>query len=127
MSIKRKTIIDEATSIGEVLRKMGLVDREQLEQAINEQKNASLDVLIGKLLILSGQVKPEEVEAALYIQEGLRSRKSYRKAIAQADMALYSSSSMVALVKDLKRKVEGIKKTISGEFEALKSISTKDK
>ncbi len=49
--------------LGEVLLRAGVVSREQIEAAVEEQKNS--DKLFGRILIEQGVIEPEHLQAAL--------------------------------------------------------------
>jgi hypothetical protein len=54
--------------LGRVLTKMGKLTREQVVEALNEQK--SRGGLLGEVLVRLGYVTPADVEAALSAQHG---------------------------------------------------------
>ena len=79
----------DETNIGNILLKMGAIDREQLSDAVEAQERSSLDVMLGNLLVASGICTKEQIDMALAAQSGLRSGDKPSAAMAIADIATY--------------------------------------
>jgi len=106
---------DDSTSIGSILVSMGVISIGQLSRAMEEQKNSSQDVLIGRLLVASGFISNEQLEVALNAQTGLRSKKSVVRANAQANIAEQSSAAVVRIAGHLRRQSAETRKSRTGE------------
>jgi len=78
---------DDPTSVGLILIKMGVITKEDLVAAIDEQDNSSIEYLLGKLLVANGVCSKEQVEIALAAQQGMRSNEDHKKAVAIASIA----------------------------------------
>lgn len=78
---------DDPTSIGAILLKMGAITEAELKQAVDEQENLSIELLLGKLLIANGICSLEQVEVAIAAQRDMRSGNEHKKAVAIADIA----------------------------------------
>ena len=54
--------------LGEILMGMGVIDRDQLERALSQQRTGSDYPLLGEVLLQRGWIKPEDLRRALEIQ-----------------------------------------------------------
>ena len=83
-----KTPEDDPTSIGNILLRMGLVTRDQLESVMSEQVHMREDLLMGNLMVAKGLISKEQLEVALAAQKGMRSGGRSGQALAVADVCL---------------------------------------
>ena len=77
----------DPTSIGCILVAMSVVTPEQLSDAVAQQERASLEHLLGKLLVADGHCTSEQLKIALEAQEDMRSRDTRKQAMAVAEIA----------------------------------------
>lgn len=105
----------DPTSIGLILVAMGAITADQLHVAVEEQKQASEDVLLGKLMVASGFISPEQLEVALSAQAGLRSKKTVQRAHAQAAIAESSGAAVVGMAEHIRRQSEATRRGKSGQ------------
>jgi hypothetical protein len=106
---------DDPTSIGSILVSMGVISIGQLNRAMEEQRTASRDVLIGKLLVAAGFISNEQLEVALNAQTGLRSKKPVVRANAQAEIAEQSSAAVVRIAGHLRKQSADTRRSRTGE------------
>lgn len=106
---------DDPTSLGAILLAMGVITSEQLNQAIQEQENSSIEIMLGKLLVANDVISGDQLEMALSAQVGLRSKKREYKARAQASIAEASSAHVIALASSVRAKSEFNRKRTTGE------------
>jgi hypothetical protein len=105
---------DDPTSIGAILIAMSAVTPQQLEQALEEKDRASIDVLVGKIMVANGFCTIEQLEVALSAQSGLRSKKSSDRAIAAVDLAHRSHDAVVSMASRLRKTSAGAVRRVSG-------------
>ncbi len=111
---------DDPTSIGAILVKMGVVTEDELALAIEEQANASIEHLLGKLLVANGVCSMEQVEIALAAQQGMRSDEEHKQAVAIASIAMTRKQMVrVAGRKMISRGEEIAEKSGSGLYPAV--------
>lgn len=79
---------DDPTSIGSILVTMGVISKEDLDAAVEEQENLSVEHLLGKLLVANGICSAEQIEIALAAQQGMRSEEEHKQAVAIASIAM---------------------------------------
>jgi hypothetical protein len=79
----------DETSIGCILLDMGALDEQQLAEVVDQQENASVDVMLGHLLVSSEICTREQVDVALQAQQGMRSSRTTDQALAVADIAAH--------------------------------------
>jgi hypothetical protein len=68
---------NDATSLGNVLLRMGVITEDDLREAVHIQKDR--DRLLGKLFVLARVISPEDLETALSTQADLRHGKISRQ------------------------------------------------
>jgi hypothetical protein len=100
---------DDQTSLGNILVNMGLVSQDQLAEAVLEQQQTSIEVLMGKLLVADGVISEEQLQRALEIQQGLRSKHKYDRALAMSEVATFTHTRVVELASVAKSKVAEIR------------------
>jgi len=106
---------DDPTSLGAILLAMGIINSHQLECAVEEQADSSIEVMLGKLLIANGLISSDQLDMALSAQVGLRSRKRDVKAKAQAAIAEEGSAQVIALAASVREKSSAAKKRATGD------------
>jgi len=79
---------EDPTALGNILLEWGLVDQEELNIALEEQRSLRGDDLLGKLLIANGACAEEDIEVAMSAQASMRSVSKAKQAMAVADIAL---------------------------------------
>lgn len=67
--MKRK----DSTNLGNVLLKMGIISGEELDRALDVQRDK--DQLLGACLVFIGALTQDELELALELQEKMRGRR----------------------------------------------------
>lgn len=87
-----KTPKDDPSSIGNILLKMGLVTKEQLDAVMNEQAHMREDLLMGNLMVAKGLITREQLEVALAAQQGMRKGGKSGQALAVAEVCLSHAS-----------------------------------
>jgi hypothetical protein len=85
----RKPPAEDPTSIGAILIAMSAVTPDQLKDAVEQQERATLEHLLGKLLVADGHCTSDQLEIALAAQEAMRSKNKSKQAIAVAEIARY--------------------------------------
>ncbi len=75
------------SSIGVILLAMGLIDQDQLQNALSAQRKEREQHRLGSLLQDMGAVSLDDIELAIKVQEGSRSKKHGERAIAAATVA----------------------------------------
>jgi len=105
---------DDSTSIGSILVAMGAITEEQLREAIQEQHNARMEVMLGKLLVANGIISSHQLEAALQSQHDLRSGKKHKRAMAQSRIAEQGVGAVLALATRLRVSAQETKERITG-------------
>lgn len=102
------------TTIGRILVEMGACTDEQIKNAIQAQRHASEDHKLGALILAMGYASREQILKALRLQHDLRSTKPHLMALAQAEIAKESSSSVTHLARDVQMKSENIRRKSTG-------------
>jgi hypothetical protein len=77
----------DPTAIGTILLQMGVITEAQLYAVLDYQKSTVLNKSSGEIFVSFGFCDPEDVEAALEAQNGLRSDNLPRQATAAAAVA----------------------------------------
>jgi hypothetical protein len=75
------------TSIGTILVRMGAISEDQLQRALMYQARASIDQMLGSVMVHQGFCDPKDVDDALALQHSLR-KNPVQHAMAMADMAM---------------------------------------
>jgi hypothetical protein len=88
--------VEDTTSIGHILVKMGACDLPQVAKAAADQAAATEEQRIGTYLIAAGIITAEALEAALLYQENLRSGSRHKQAIAESKIAQHQASGVIA-------------------------------
>ena len=110
------------SAIGEILVQMGAVTSEQLDDMVELQERSSIEVMLGKLLVAHRFITEEQLEVALNAQEGLRSKKVAKQAMAQMRIIQQSGESAVGVAQDFKARArELIRKTTGSGHPAVTS------
>lgn len=111
---------DDPTSIGSILVKMGAISEEELQAAVEEQSNLSIEHLLGKLLVANGICSAEQVEVAVAAQRDMRSEDEHKQAVAIADIASARKKVVHAARQRLIARGEQVAhKAITGTFPAV--------
>jgi len=97
---------DDRTSLGNILVDMGLITRDRLDEVVSEQQRATVEMLMGKLMIADGILSEEQLAQALEIQRGLRSKHKYERAMAMSEVASFTNSKLMELASVAKLRVE---------------------
>jgi hypothetical protein len=105
---------DDPTSIGAILAAMGVITEEQLRDAVQEQHNVRMDVMLGKLLLADGIISARHLETALQSQQDLRSGKKHKRAMAQSRIAEQGVGAIMSLAAKLRSSVNEAKEKITG-------------
>jgi hypothetical protein len=105
---------DEASTLGSILIALGYVSRDQLENSAREQAAMSKEELIGRMLVVRGELDPGHLEKALELQCRLRSKKCHVRAIAQAELAEQTSQRTIELAKELRIETAKVRRESSG-------------
>ena len=79
--------VSDDSSLGVILLAMGFIDQDQLQDALNAQREEREKHRLGSLLQEMGAVSPDDVELAIKVQTGSRSKKHGERAIAAATIA----------------------------------------
>lgn len=98
---------DDPTSLGHVLIEMGFMTQEDLTRALQERN--SLEVLIGQLLVAKGIITERQLEKALEVQEGLRNKDKFKRAMAASAIAEETYSNVVELAATLGTKMAAVR------------------
>lgn len=112
---------DDPTSLGNVLLELELITQDQLDQALQEQRDLRGDDLLGKLLIANGFVSVEEIEIAMSAQAGMREPRKSKRAMAVADLAIERRrrKSMIIRRCNLLEQAEQVQKSLSDDYPAV--------
>jgi hypothetical protein len=78
---------DDDTSLGAILLKMGAISSEQLQDALDYQENASIDHMLGQVMLAFKFCSPEQLVLAVHAQDGMRADTAAEQAYAVADLA----------------------------------------
>ena len=78
---------DDPTSIGCLLVSMGAVTDRQLHTAVDTQKTAEPDQLLGMVMVAESMITAEQLDEAVKMQKALRGRRKDKQALAQATIA----------------------------------------
>jgi hypothetical protein len=114
---------DDPTTIGAILVAMGAITEDQLQEAVHEQHQARMDVMLGKLLLANGLISAAQLEAALSSQSDLRSGKKHKRAMAQSRIAEQGVGAVVALASKLRSSATEARERITGtEFPAVGNL-----
>ncbi len=81
--------MQQKSTLGEVLVKMGAITHKQLCEAIEEHDRSSEENRLAHLLVANGVCTKEQVEIARAAQEGLSSGYKHEQAMAISDIASY--------------------------------------
>jgi len=81
--------MQQRSTLGEVLVKMGAITKKQLCNAVDEQEKSSLDSRLSNLLVANGTCTKEQIEIAQAARIGLSSGFKHEQAIAISDIASY--------------------------------------
>lgn len=106
----------DATSLGAILLEWEVIDRDQLEQALQEQETLRGDDLLGRLLVAGGACTEEEVNTAMSAQASMRASGKAECAIAVADLALERRrrNSVIVRRRSIIEKGEEVRRSITG-------------
>jgi len=105
---------DDPSSIGAILVAMGVISEEQLQDAVQEQHNVRMDVMLGKLLLANGIISAAQLETALRSQNDLRSGKKHKRAMAQSRIAEQGVGAVMSLAAKLRHSAYEAKERITG-------------
>lgn len=84
---------DDPSSIGNILLRMKLVTRDQLNAITEEQRHMREDHMMGNLMVAKGWITREQLELALAAQQGMRTGGRNGQALAVAELCLAHSKS----------------------------------
>ena len=109
--------VDDPTSIGAILMRMGAVTQEQLEEVIEEQRQLREDALLGRLLVAKGYCSQEQFDIAMTAQTSMRNGNKERRALAVADISLARARrhSIVAIRRRIIEKGQACVRHVTGE------------
>jgi hypothetical protein len=111
---------DDPTSLGCILVAMSAVTPDQLAEAVDQQKRASIEHLLGKLLVADGHCTPEQLEIALAAQDAMRSKDRTKQAIAVAEIARHrKKKTNGARLRILERSASIVKKATGQDHPAI--------
>jgi hypothetical protein len=110
---------DDETSIGRILIAMGLCTPGQVSRVAELQKKSSTEDQMGMFLVAHGLISMKQLELALNAQEGLRSKAKHKRALAQAEIAKQSGSSVVKLADRVRGMATEVKRQTGTEFPAV--------
>jgi len=88
-----KTPKADPSSIGNILLRMKLVTRDQLDAITEEQHHMREDHMMGNLMVVKGWITREQLELALAAQKGMRTGGRNGQALAVAELCLAHSKS----------------------------------
>ncbi|KKN81434.1 hypothetical protein LCGC14_0320470 [marine sediment metagenome] len=79
--------MNDDNTLGELLVRMGKVERCDLDKMISFQKEAPADLLIGKMMVSENIITDTDLQVALRVQSGLRSGSRRLEALAISELA----------------------------------------
>ena len=97
---------DDPTSIGCLLVRVGAVTDHQLREAVEVQREAEPDRLLGMVMVAKAMITPEQLEQAVKMQKALRGRRKDKQALAQADLASVCTDRAVASARRMHERVQ---------------------
>lgn len=106
--VEEETQRHESTFIGNILISMGIITQGQVARALEIQGTGN-DKALGHILISLGYLSHEQLKIALHAQEHLRSKNSYQRAMAQAEIAKCGSKSVISLASRVKEKAHDVR------------------
>lgn len=108
---------EDPTSLGNILLEWGVITKDQLKQALEEQQHLRGDALLGRLLIAAGACGEDEIRTAMSAQISMREVGRHKSAMAVADLALERRrrKSLIVRRNNLIERGEQVRKTITGD------------
>lgn len=100
----------DETAVGSVLVRMGACTPEDVALAAELQRTSDEEARIGVFLVAHGFVTYAQLEAAVRVQKGLRSKGRYRKALAHAAIATHSSKALSSSASELRDRADEVKR-----------------
>jgi hypothetical protein len=100
---------DDDTSLGYILHELGVISKEQLDSALEKQRDSTIEQLLGMVLVHEGYCKKDDIEMALSAQKSLRNgsnRKDVRKALAAMDFAITKKKSNGSRLSTIRKAAE---------------------
>lgn len=105
----------DRTRIGQILLAMGAIASDQtLLLRVAQRQAQSSEARLGAWLVTHGLISRRQLELAVSIQQGLRSRSRLRQALAQAALARESSDSVRRLAKAVKKRSTEVHRKTTG-------------
>ncbi len=87
-------------TLGELLVRMGTLDRCDLERMVEYQKKTAADLMLGKMMVADKLITDTDLQVALRVQSGLRSNSKHARALAMTELAERSHEKTSRIVKD---------------------------
>jgi hypothetical protein len=108
---------EDPTSLGNILLEWGVITKDQLDKALEEQQYLRGDDLLGRLLIAAGACGEDEIRTAMSAQLSMRAAGSHKSAMAVADLALERRrrDSLIVRRNHIIEQGEKIRKSITGD------------
>ena len=103
--MKQSSVGVLANSLGALLVQMGHITGEQLSDIVTKQKKMNEDELLGHIMVSESMLTRDQLDAVLSIQKGLRSKKRYDQAMAQARIAEYCNNEVSATAIRIRQKL----------------------
>ena len=97
----------DPSSLGNVLMELGYVTQEELDRVLDLQ--TTLDSLMGSLLLSEGVISEKQLRQATEIQQGLRSKSKYDRAMAAAGVAELTNARVIDLTSAVGEKVAHVR------------------
>jgi len=112
---------DDQTSLGNILLEWGLITKEQLTKALQEQETLRGDDLLGRLLVAGGACTAEDIDMAMSAQASMRATGKTKRALAVADLALerHRRDSIIQRRDRIIQQAEQVHRSISNDYPTI--------
>lgn len=100
--------------VGVLFEKLKIATREDITQAVEYQREASAEELIGEILIANGVISREQLHLVLELQQKLRSRSRTVRAMAAADIADMTRGKVISFAERMRKASEEIRRQTTG-------------
>ena len=95
-------------TLGELLVRMGTVNRCDLERMVEYQKNIAADLMLGKMMVADKLITDTDLQTALRVQSGLRSHSKHARALAMTELAERSHEKTRTIVNDARDQAQAL-------------------